>query len=155
MFRAHAARPAIIPLPMPTITRRTFIAAGCAALATLVAPAALARARARRDPKPHPDPRPGITGAKVATKEQLAASPAVIPVFDSVRDMPEIADGIRCRCGCADTPGYRSLLTCYEGADAMARECRTCQGEAKLAARMKKDGKSLDEIRAAIDAKFA
>ena len=69
--------------------------------------------------------------------------------------MPEIADGIRCRCGCADSPGYRSLLSCYEGADAMARECHTCQGEAKLAARLKKDGKSLDEIRAAIDAKYA
>lgn len=156
MFRALAARPAIILLPMPTVSRRTFITAGCAALATLVAPAALAHARSRRtrDPKPHPDPRPGITGAKVATKEQLAATPALIPVFDSVREMPEIADGIRCRCGCADSPGYRSLLSCYEGTDAMARECRTCQGEAKLATRLKKDGKSLDEIRAAIDAKF-
>ena len=159
MFRAHAARPAIILLPMPTVSRRTFIAAGCTALATFVVPAALAQARtpgARdvRDPKPHPDPRPGITGEKVATKEQLAATPALISVFDSVRAMPEIADGIRCRCGCADSPGYRSLLTCYEGADAMARECRTCQGEAKLAARLEKEGKSLDEIRAAIDAKF-
>ena len=141
---------------MPTVSRRIFIAAGCAALATLVAPAARAHARAHRavDPKPHPEPRPGITGEKVASKEQLAATPALVDVFDSVRAMPEIADGIRCRCGCADTPGYRSLLTCYEGADAMARECRTCQGEAKLAARLKKDGKSLDEIRAAIDAKF-
>jgi hypothetical protein len=90
----------------------------------------------------------------VATKEQLAKEAALIPLFDSVREMPEIADGIRCHCGCADMPGYRSLLSCYEGADAMARECRTCQGQARVAARLKKSGKSLDEIRAAIDAKF-
>jgi phosphoribosyl-dephospho-CoA transferase len=67
--------------------------------------------------------------------------------------MPEIADGIRCHCGCAETPGYRSLLSCYEG-EAMARECHTCQGQARLAARLRKSGKSLDEIRAAIDGKF-
>jgi hypothetical protein len=36
----------------------------------------------------------------------------------------------------------------------MARECRTCQGQGRLAARLKAAGKSLDEIRAAIDAKF-
>jgi hypothetical protein len=143
---------------MPLVTRRTFIATGLGALvavvAVVVATPTLARARHRRDPKPHPDPRPGITGANVATKEQLASTPALIPLFDSVREIPEIADGIRCHCGCADAPGFRSLLTCYEGANAMARECHTCQGEARLAARLKKSGKSLDEIRAAIDEKF-
>ncbi|MDQ2766007.1 MAG: PCYCGC domain-containing protein [Gemmatimonadota bacterium] len=139
---------------MPTLSRRAFLATGLGAFAAVFATASHAHARRRGDPKPHPDPRPGITGDKVATKEQLANMPALIPVFDDVRDMPEIADGIRCRCGCADSPGYRSLLTCYEGADAMARECHTCQGEAKLAARLKKSGKSLDDIRAAIDAKF-
>ncbi|HEV7703033.1 MAG TPA: PCYCGC motif-containing (lipo)protein [Gemmatimonadaceae bacterium] len=140
---------------MPHLNRRTFIATGLGALAAVLATSRIAHARRPRDPKPHPDPRPGITGANVATKEQLASSPALIPIFDSVREMPEIADGIRCRCGCADSPGFRSLLSCYEGADAMAKECHTCQGEAKLAARLKKSGKSLDEIRAAIDAKYA
>ncbi|HMI57529.1 MAG TPA: PCYCGC motif-containing (lipo)protein [Gemmatimonadaceae bacterium] len=140
---------------MPQITRRTFIASGLGAFAAVFATSTLAYARRSSDPKPHPDPRPGITGANVATKEQLASTPALIPIFDDVREIPEIADGIRCRCGCADSPGFRSLLSCYEGADAMARECHTCQGEAKLAARLKKSGKSLDEIRAAIDAKYA
>jgi hypothetical protein len=140
---------------MPQISRRTFIATGLGAFVTVLATTRLAHARSHRDPKPHPDPRPGITGANVATKEQLASTPALIPIFDSVREMPEIVDGIRCRCGCADSPGFRSLLCCYEGAVAMARECHTCQGEAKLAARLKQSGKSLDEIRAAIDAKYA
>lgn len=145
---------------MSRLSRRAFIATGLGAVATLLATSANARAHSlacahgRRTGGPHPEPRPGITGAKVATKEQLADAAALIPLFDSVRDMPEIVDGIRCHCGCADMPGYRSLLSCYEGADAMARECKTCQGQARLAGRLKQSGKSLDEIRAAIDAKF-
>jgi len=141
---------------MTQISRRAFIFTGTGMLAAIVGAPVLAHAHAR-DPRArgpqHPDPRPGITGAKVATKEQLEDVPALIPLFDSVREMPEIADGIRCHCGCAELPGYRSLLSCYEG-EAMARECHTCQGQARLAARLKKSGKSLDEIRAAIDAKF-
>jgi len=141
---------------MTQLSRRTFIFIGTGMLAAIVGAPALAHAHAAnpraRGPQ-HPDPRPGITGAKVATKEQLEDVPALIPLFDSVREMPEIADGIRCHCGCAELPGYRSLLSCYEG-EAMARECHTCQGQARLAARLKKSGKSLDEIRAAIDAKF-
>jgi hypothetical protein len=141
---------------MTQLSRRAFIFTGTGMLAAILSAPALAHAHTRkaraRGPQ-HPDPRPGITGAKVATKEQLADVPALIPLFDSVREMPEIADGIRCHCGCADTPGYRSLLSCYEGA-AMARECHTCQGQARLAARLKNSGKSLDEIRAAIDGKF-
>ena len=145
---------------MSQLSRRAFVAAGIGAFATLLASSAVARAhapacaRGKRTGGPHPEPRPGITGEKVATKEQLTDVAALIPLFDTVRAIPEIADGIRCHCGCADMPGYRSLLSCYEGSDAMARECRTCQGQARLAGRLHKEGKSLDEIRAAIDAKF-
>jgi hypothetical protein len=145
---------------MQQLSRRAFLATGIGAIATLMASSAAAHAHSRACAHDgtkggaHPDPRPGITGARVATKEQLADVPALIPLFDSVRAMPEIADGIRCHCGCADLPGYRSLLSCYEGGDAMARECKTCQGQARLAARLEQSGKSLDEIRAAIDAKF-
>ena len=145
---------------MSQLSRRAFIATGLGAFATLVASAAVARAhapacaRGQRTDKPHPDPRPGITGARVASAEQLADVPALIPLFDAVRAIPGIADGIRCRCGCADMPGYRSLLSCYEGANAMARECRTCQAQGRLATRLERSGKSLDDIREAIDRKF-
>jgi hypothetical protein len=150
---------------MSQLSRRAFIATGLGAFATLVASAAVARARAPAcmpgerssspGPKPHPNPRPGITGASVASANQLADAPALIPLFDAVRAIPEIADGICCRCGCADIPGYRSLLSCYEGANAMARECRTCQAQGRLASRLEKSGKSLSEIRVAIDRKFS
>jgi len=107
----------------------------------------------RRVAGPHPLPRPGITAAKVLTREQLSESPGLIPVFDQVREIPEIVDGIRCQCGCAELEGFYSLLSCYEG-DAMARACPICQGEGRLVARLHRDGKTLDEIRAAIDARY-
>lgn len=102
---------------------------------------------------PHPTPRPGITAAKVLTREQLQDNPNLIPLFDSVRAIPEVVDGIRCNCGCAEVEGFYSLLSCYEG-DAMARHCPICQGQGRMTARLHKDGKTLDEIRAAIDARY-
>ena len=102
----------------------------------------------------HPTPRPGITAAKVLTRRQLTGEHAdAAPVFDMVRQIPQIVDGIRCRCGCAELEGNYSLLSCYEG-QGMAGHCQVCQGEGRLAYRLHKQGKSLDEIRAAIDAKF-
>ncbi len=101
----------------------------------------------------HPEPRPGIDASGVLTHDELADAPHVIPVFDKIRQIPEIADGIFCHCGCAALPGYRSLLICYEE-PAMAKWCEVCQGEGNLTYRLHKAGKTLDQIRAAIDAKF-
>ncbi len=110
--------------------------------------------RRRRAPGPHPTPRPGITADKVPTTEQLGTWVDAAPAFDDVRRIPEIVDGIRCHCGCADAPGFYSLLSCYEGPDAMARFCEICQGQGRLAYRMHSAGKTLEEIRAGIDARF-
>ena len=101
----------------------------------------------------HPTPRPGITAAKVLTRDQLGEHADAAPVFDMVREIPQVIDGIRCQCGCAELEGKYSLLSCYEP-DGMAGHCQICQGEARLAYRLNKQGKSLDDIRAAIDAKF-
>lgn len=139
---------------MSPATRRHFVAVTLGALASSFPFAGRLFARYRRwHPIDHPTPRSGITAAKVLTAEQLADSPQVIPVFDSVRAIPEIVDGIRCKCGCAELEGYYSLLSCYEG-DGMARHCPICQGEGRMAARLHKEGKSLDEIREAIDARW-
>lgn len=133
----------------PSTSRRQFLGAAAAAIATLILPR---RAHAARSP--HPTPRPGITGANVLTKEQLAGKPrSLVSLFDSVREMPEIADGIRCNCNCGHPPEMYSLLSCYEGTG-MAKDCAICQGQGRLAARLHKEGKSLDEIRVAVDAKF-
>ena len=138
------------------LSRRNFLAAGATALVTLLIPARRAGAARLHSPAPgpHPTPRVGITGARVLTKEQLRGRPQLVGLFDSVRAIPEVIDGIRCNCGCAHSDGFYSLLSCYEGKDAMAMECAICQGQGRLAVRLHKAGKSLDEIRAAVDAKF-
>ena len=130
------------------ISRRAFASTFAAAAASIVLPL-----RASAAPS-HPDPRPGITGRGVLTGEQLARTPKLIPLFDGIREIPEIADGIRCNCGCTDLPELRSLLSCFEGRG-MARDCIVCQGQARLAIRLHKEGKTLAQIRTAIDAKFA
>ena len=137
------------------LSRRLFLGRFAGSLAALVPSIRQLRHRVRPGliTGPHPTPRPGITAAKVLTKEQLADTPDAIPVFDLVREIPEVMDGIRCQCGCADLEGYYSLLSCYEG-EAMARHCPVCKGQARLAHRLHQAGKTLDEIRAAIDARY-
>jgi len=107
----------------------------------------------RGGPTEHPDPRPGIDGSKVLTGEQLH-SPGALPVYDMIREIPQTADGVRCYCGCADLPGYYSLLTCYEEGG-MAQYCDICQGQGRLVYRRHREGQTLDQIRRAIDARFA
>jgi len=137
-------------------SRRRFLALTAAAAAAFAARprAAYAVVRGPRSgPHPHPTPRPGITAEKVLTEAQLGPWVVALPAFDEVRQIPEIVDGIRCNCGCADEPGFYSLLSCYEG-EGMARVCDICQGQGRLAYRLHRAGKTLDEIRAAIDARF-
>lgn len=103
---------------------------------------------------PHPKPRPGITAARMMTPAQLERRDDVADAFEGVRAIPQVIDGLRCHCGCAEVPGFYSLLTCYEGTEAMALMCPVCQGEGRMAARLHKEGFTLDEIRAALDAKY-
>lgn len=136
------------------LSRRRLLAACLAGAAMSVAFPALAGAAARRRrPGDHPTPRPGITGVKVLAGDALADLPRLVPLFDAVREHAAIVDGIRCHCGCAGLPGFHSLLSCYE-ADGMARFCPICEGEGRLATRMIRQGRTLDEIRTAIDAQF-
>ena len=102
----------------------------------------------------HPEPRNGIDGSGVLTSADLPDHPPEThAIYDMIREIPQIADGIGCACGCAALPGYRSLLTCYsEGG--MAMGCYICQGEAKLAYRRFNEGQTLEQIRRAIDGRY-
>lgn len=100
----------------------------------------------------HPEPRRGVNASKIVPREKLADSPEAIPVFDMAREIPQVLDGLRCQCGCSELPDHYSLLSCFE--DGMATHCEICMSQTKLAHRLHKDGKSLREIRAAIDAEF-
>ncbi|HEX6041320.1 CYCXC family (seleno)protein [Longimicrobium sp.] len=106
-----------------------------------------------RDPKAdkrHPAPRPGITAANVLSAE-------VVPerardAYTIAARIPEVFDGLFCYCDCHERDGKRSLLECYE--DDMATTCGICQGEARLVGELHAQGKTLAEIRAAIDARY-
>lgn len=141
-----------------TTTRRRFLAlAPAAALLALAGPnplgaRTLAGRRRRDGPGEHPDPRPDIDASGVLTAEELQ-NPSAAPVYDMVREIPQIMDGIRCYCGCADIPGYYSLLTCYEEGG-MAQMCEICQGQARAVHQGFEQGRSLDEIRVAIDFRY-
>lgn len=136
---------------MRTTSRRAFIAAAASIVAAVaVAPVAALAPRARRRPD-HPDPRPGIDARNVTPRDRLPAD--VGPVFDRVREIPGVADGIRCGCGCAALEDMRSLLSCFEG-HGMAQHCLVCQEQATLAFDLSRAGRSLDEIRAAVDERF-
>jgi hypothetical protein len=144
--------------------RRTFVRRAVGLAAVLAAPT---RARAAppgvthhcasatrdRQPSPHPDPRPGVDASRVVPRDQLPDDTEVRAAFDMVRQIPQIVDGIRCHCGCATLPGYRSLLSCFEG-DGMARHCQVCQAQARLAFELHKRGRALDAIRSALDRRF-
>ena len=137
-------------LPLDRVDRRAFLAL---LPAGLLAAVGAARPRAARRAWEHPEPRPGIDGSNVLTADQLTDAPHVVDAFDGIREIAHVADGIRCHCGCADLPGYRSLLSCYEN-PGMARWCEICQGAGRLAARRTKEGQTLDQIRRAIDARW-
>lgn len=109
-------------------------------------------AAASRPGNGHPEPRAGIDGSRVLRAEDLGDRTDLIDVYDGIRRIPHIADGIRCTCGCAGTAQYRSLLSCFE--DSMALHCEICQTEGRMVVRLHEAGRTLDEIRAAVDARF-
>jgi hypothetical protein len=107
--------------------------------------------RTRRSTTKHPDPRPGITAENVLANDKVDA--AHRDAYAAAREIPEVLDGIYCHCDCADRhSNLRSLLSCYE--TDMPMSCGVCSGEARTALRLHKAGKTLDEIRAAIDKQY-
>jgi hypothetical protein len=155
LIRAVTARDVTATVEPALPGRRRFLGLLAAAVAAAAIPARLhgTLISATAPTTEHPDPRPGIDGSKVLTAEQLTNAPHLADLFNAVREIPHIADGLRCFCGCARVDGYRSLLSCYE-APGMAQHCEVCQGQARLAHARWKEGQTLDQIRRATDARY-
>jgi uncharacterized protein with PCYCGC motif len=100
----------------------------------------------------HPTPRPGITAAKVVPQSLVPRTPGASEAYAAARAAAATLDGVYCHCDCSKHAGHRSLLTCFESEH--GSHCDVCMGEALLAAEMAKQGKSLTEIRSAIDRQF-
>ena len=103
-------------------------------------------------PFEHPDPRPGITGEHVLPVEKLGKKKSVRESFEAARTYPEIFDGLFCACDCKGSMGHRSLLACYESEQPIG--CMGCREEAELVGKLAKEGKSLAEIRVAVDKEY-
>lgn len=142
-------------MPYGPLTRRSLVAllATAATAGLLPGPVKAVAAPARRRAK-HPEPRPGYKADKVLTAGQLGGNQELIELFDGVRAIPHIVDGIRCTCGCADLPGYYSLLTCFETENAMSTWCPICIGMGSLVVRLHDRGRTLAQIREAVDARY-
>jgi hypothetical protein len=144
------------------MNRRRFLAATAVTAVTLAVPGiAWSRERPcrhgaghegdrRAGAVTHPDPRPGITADAVLPDDDVSASSK--EAYAAAREFPAVLDGLYCHCDCAERDGLRSLLSCFESK--MPQSCRVCRGEAELAARLARDGKSLAEIRKAVDERY-
>ena len=97
----------------------------------------------------HPAPRDDVTAAQVQSSSRYADYPQIASVYDMAAAIPAVLDGIHCYCDCDRHSGHRSLLTCFR--DDHGAACDICLDEAKLAYTMTSDGRSLKQIRTAID----
>lgn len=97
----------------------------------------------------HPEPREHIGHDHVAHAARYAAYPRVAQIYERVAETPHVVDGIYCYCDCSEHSGHYSLLDCFH--DDHAARCDICLSEGDMAYRMHHEGKSLDEIRTAID----
>jgi hypothetical protein len=100
----------------------------------------------------HPDPRPGVTAERVLTDVAIPRTPGAAEAYAAARAAAATLDGVYCHCDCSKHSGHRSLLTCFESEHGAS--CDICMGEAVMAAQLAGRGTSLQEIRAAIDARF-
>ena len=104
------------------------------------------------EPVAHPEVRASAPTAKVLQASVFASQPDVARVYAMAEQIPQVLDGLYCHCECAEHSDHYSLLTCFESDH--GAHCDICLGEAELAYKMAKEGKTLEQIRAAIDAKF-
>lgn len=136
-----------------SMSRRTLLrllagAAGTAVLALVPRPLA-AVARDGGDVE-HPTPREGITAEKVLPDEELPERAKA--AYGAAREIPQVLDGLYCHCECGERDKLRSLLSCFE--TRMPTSCGICREEALMALRLHREGKTLDEIRAAVDRRY-
>ncbi|MFC4075745.1 PCYCGC motif-containing (lipo)protein [Salinithrix halophila] len=92
-----------------------------------------------------------------------SASPAAQKAYRLAYEHSDVLEKMPCFCGCGDTHGHRSNLNCFikekqaNGKvvwDQMGISCGICIEIAENAVKMKKEGKSMKEIRQIIDEEY-
>lgn len=101
----------------------------------------------------HPDPRPGITARGVMPASRYEGYGRVAETYREAALVPAVLDGVYCYCNCEKHSGHHSLLDCFKSDHAAG--CDVCLTEGALAYRLSHEGKSLQQIRAAVDGLYA
>jgi hypothetical protein len=135
---------------MPNIRSTPAIRVVVMVMAGLVLVLGLAATRAAN--AHHPAPRAGLTAADVESPLRYAGYPRIAEVYEMAAQIPQVLDGLYCHCDCSKHSDHRSLLTCFQ--DDHGAACDVCLTEAALAYRMIGEGKSLKQIRKAVDALY-
>jgi hypothetical protein len=103
----------------------------------------------------HPEPRANAedAGAGVMPPSMFSYSPRIMQAYQAARAVPATLDGLYCYCQCNEHMGHRSLLICFHSQHGAG--CDVCIDEAVQAHEMVQQGRTLADIRAAIDVAFA
>jgi hypothetical protein len=106
---------------------------------------------------PPPSARP--SGCAACREKKPVLDPASLKEADdgaraayaAARAYPETIDKIHCYCGCEESPNlhHKSLLTCFTTLHATG--CEICQGEARMAGKMKQEGSPDEEIKQVVE----
>lgn len=126
--------------------------AGYSAAAVLILAAVVAVGVTNRQAAAHPTPRTNIEAEEVVPHAHYQGYPRVQAVYKQAAQIPEVLDGLHCYCECGDHSGHYSLLDCFKSDHGAG--CDICLTSVSMAYDLNKEGKSLEEIRAAIDEVF-
>lgn len=80
--------------------------------------------------------------------------PEVKPSYEAARKYPDTMDRIHCFCECKESPRehHKTLLTCFTNEHAAG--CGICQREALLAAKLKDQGASDEEVELTVESLY-
>lgn len=128
-------------------SRTPWVIAALAGLAVIVVVAVGRQGAGHVHPEPRVDEDLAVS---VMPAGFFANDPRVHHAYAVAREAAVVLDGIYCFCQCHETIGHRSLYQCFQSQHGAG--CDICINQAELAYRMNSEGRTLNEIRAAMDA---
>ncbi len=107
--------------------------------------------------QPSKPPMPAFQSEESAKNLQATLSPDLFTgetkaAYAAVKEMPETIAQLPCYCRCDREMGHKSLHTCY--VDDHAAQCGICTTSALKARKLKKEKKTIQQIRDALEAEY-
>ncbi len=92
-------------------------------------------------------------GETRATMSPVEFTGETARAYQIAKEIPEVLDSMYCYCECEKHFAHKSLLSCY--VDDHAAHCDICMNEAFMAYELHRQGKDIQSIRSAVDARFS